>query len=501
MNERNKGAVLSYVQVILNGIITIIYVPVLLHCLGQDEYGLYQMVGSFFSYVSVFESSMSMGVLRSYCNALGIGNDDEAETTLSMARGIYRYMAVSMAVIGIFVVLAFRSFYTGSLSDSEIKESSAILALLFVNMMVTLLGAVYLTIITGHEKFIFQKVTDIIMQAVQPFLVIFCVRKIPYAITISAIVVILNVITIIIRYVYVTNILKIRITKKTRNTKKIKEIILASATILFGCIADQIFWKTDQVILGKMFNTSVVAIYSVGVQINSVYSMFGIQIASVFYSRIDFLYHEKDGNRKLSDLFIKVGRITFMIILLILSGFIVFGKEFLLLWVGEGYTEAYYSAIIVMIPFSVDLSQHLGLIILQMKNLYGFRSKIYCLSAVINIFTTVIFASYFGIIGAAVSTGLSMLLTSGIIMNRYFMKKADLDIKKYWRSCSGIILAAAVMTISALAIKHRIHYDCLSFISLMSGIALYTAVYIAIILVFVLNRDERQQIRALIKRK
>ena len=47
--ERRTGVVLSYIQVILNVLVNIIYVPVLLHYLGQSEYGLYQIVGSFFS--------------------------------------------------------------------------------------------------------------------------------------------------------------------------------------------------------------------------------------------------------------------------------------------------------------------------------------------------------------------------------------------------------------------------------------------------------------------
>ena len=51
MNERKKGAILSYIQVFLSVVVSMIYVPVLLHFLGQSEYGLYQIVGSFFSYV------------------------------------------------------------------------------------------------------------------------------------------------------------------------------------------------------------------------------------------------------------------------------------------------------------------------------------------------------------------------------------------------------------------------------------------------------------------
>ena len=87
---------------------------------------------------------------------------------------------------------------------------------------------------------------------------------------------------------------------------------------------------------------------------------------------------EENGLQKVSDLFIRVGRATFFVILLVLSGFIIFGREFLLVWVGEGYEAAYWVAIIVMLPFSVDLAQNLGLCILQVKGQYGFARRFTC---------------------------------------------------------------------------------------------------------------------------
>lgn len=48
MSERKKGAILSYIQVVLSAIVSVIYVPILLRYLGKSEYGLYQIVGSFF---------------------------------------------------------------------------------------------------------------------------------------------------------------------------------------------------------------------------------------------------------------------------------------------------------------------------------------------------------------------------------------------------------------------------------------------------------------------
>lgn len=500
MSERKKGAILSYIQVVLSVAVSVIYVPVLLRYLGQSEYGLYQIVGSFFSYISVFESCMSTGVLRNYCNALGSQDKEAADVTLSMAKVIYRAMAVLMALVGVIVIFTFRRFYESSFSASELKESSAILLLLFANMMATLLGSVYLTILTGHEKFAFLKVLSIIIQIAQPFFVILCVRKIPYAITVSTVIVVLNVLTVLMRYLYVTRKLKIRIVKKERNGKVIKEIIGLSATILLGCIADQIFWKTDQVILGKLFSTAVVAVYSVGAQIYMMYMQFGTQVASVFYPKVSILYQEENGNQKVSDLFVRVGRVTFMIIMLILSGFIVFGKEFLLIWVGEGYTEAYYVAIVVMIPFSVDLAQNLALAILQVKKQYSFRAKIYLLSALINVVTTVIFASYFGIVGAAISTGLSMFITSGLIMNWYYLKKANLDIVKFWKETFKIITVSMVMMTLVLLIKQFMSWNSVGLLQLGIEIILFALIYVSAMYKFIMTSEEKKQMLMFIRR-
>ena len=404
-----------------------------------------------------------------------------------------------MVVAGVIVLFAFRSFYASSFTASELKESSAILLLLFANMMVTLLGSVYLTILTGHEKFTFLKVLAIIIQVAQPFFVILCVRKIPYAITVSTVIVVFNVLTVLMRYLYVTRKLKIRIVKKKRNRKVIGEIVGLSATILLGCIADQIFWKTDQVILGKMFSTAVVAVYSVGAQIYMIYMQFGTQIAGVFYPRVSVLYQEENGLQKVSDLFIRVGRATFFVILLVLSGFIIFGREFLLVWVGEGYEAAYWVAIIVMLPFSVDLAQNLGLCILQVKGQYGFRAKIYLLSALLNIITTVLFARRIGITGAALSTGISMFLTSGLIMNWFFQKRVGLNMIKFWKTTIGIISLAVLLTGAACFIKGMIWHDPVSVIQLGLGILLYTIVYGAVMFLFAADPAERELLQRFLK--
>ena len=501
-NERTKGVILSYIQVILSVGVNIIYVPVLLHYLGQSEYGLYQIVGSFFSYVAVFESCMSTGVLRNYGNAIGADEPSEAAVTLSTAKRIYIIMSILMAGIGIMVLVMFRRFYSNSFSMEELNEGAAMLFLLFINMVITLLGSVYLTIITGHERFLFLKASGIVSQLLQPILVILMVRRIPYALTIAVVMVLLDLATVLLRYYYSRWKLGIKIPRYQKNDQILKEIIGLSAAILLGSIADQIFWKTDQVILGKLYSTTIVAIYSVGSQIYMIYMQFGTQIASIFYPRISVLYQQENGNQKISNLFVKVGRITSFIIMLILSGFIVFGQEFLNLWVGRGYTEAYYVAIVVMVPFSIDLAQNLGLAILQLKSQYAFRAKIYFLGAVLNIISTVFLASWIGIVGAALSTGITMTITSGFVMNWYYGRKAELDIIGFWKKTSPILATTLLLTIFSLVVKKMFFGNMCSIVRFATGVIVYTAIYLFVMYIFIMDRSEKNQIRTiLIKRK
>ena len=49
-NQRKIGAVLSYVSIVINTIIQLLYTPLLIKGLGQAEYGLYSLTSSIIGY-------------------------------------------------------------------------------------------------------------------------------------------------------------------------------------------------------------------------------------------------------------------------------------------------------------------------------------------------------------------------------------------------------------------------------------------------------------------
>ena len=455
MTQRKIGIILSYVYNGVHVAVSFIYVPLLLKIIGQGEYGLYQIVGSIISYFSIMESSLSGAVLRFYCKAKAENDKEQIAKTIATSRRIYHVISLLVVFGSIIGIVGIRLFYVDSFSKTELIESQIMLAILALNMIVSLQNYVYVAIINGNERFIFLKILGISSQLIQPLAVVLFIKRYPYAVIIVLIQFFINLIQAVIKKQFAKTILRPQMIPNERIgfDDKIRNGIFAlSSQIILAVLADQIFWKTDQILIGKILGTSLTAVYSVGAQIYLNYNPVGTAVSGVFMPHISRLFQREDHNRLISDLFVRVGRIATYLLLLVLTAFVVFGKEFISIWVGTDYDMAYYVALCVMIPATVDVSQNLGITILQVYNKYSFRSKIYFILAIINVFLTIILLHHFGIVGAAAATGISSFLGNGIIMNLYY-NSLGLDMKLFWKKMLPIYTVASACLMIGFLIR------------------------------------------------
>src|SRR5690606_19011823 len=115
----------------------------------------------------------------------------------------------------------------------------------------------------------------------------------------------------------------------------VKDMLTFSFFIFLNMIIDQIYWKTDQIVLGIISGTSAVAVYSIASQLNSYYMNFSTNINSVFLPQISAISVKTDDMTQINSIFNRVGRMQFAIMSLILTGFILYGKSFIVFWVGK----------------------------------------------------------------------------------------------------------------------------------------------------------------------
>ena len=64
INQLKAGAFLSYISIILNNIIGLLYMPFMLRMMGQNEYGLYSLVASVVAYLTVLDLGFANAIVR-----------------------------------------------------------------------------------------------------------------------------------------------------------------------------------------------------------------------------------------------------------------------------------------------------------------------------------------------------------------------------------------------------------------------------------------------------
>lgn len=434
MNKRRVGALASYAYSIAQVVVNLIYVPLLLGGIGQSEYGVYQMIGSIIAYLSIVNSTFSAGAVRFYCKFYALGDEVGMANTLGVLKRIYR-VAYILVFVGAFVSMGVVSIvYQSSFSAWEIQESCIMSAVLALNLVLTMNNTVSIACITAHEEFGFLKLSELVTLVLQPLLILIFIQFQPFAFTVTLVQLFCNFILRMAQQIFARR--KLGMDDKIRFLDKglEKQIMVFSGGIVLGVVADQIFWKTDQLILGYMYGTSAVSIYSVGSQLVNAYAPLGFAVSSVFMPKVSEFWHADHDMSAISSLFVKVSRVALYPLLAVLLGFIIFGQDFVRLWAGYDYIDAYWVAVLELVPFTIDVSQNIGLTILQVMNRYGFRAKMYLTAAIANIVLTIVLAQRFGIIGAAAASGVSILASSGFALNWFYQKRVGLDMGLWWKS-------------------------------------------------------------------
>lgn len=490
MNKQIKvGSLLQYIQIALNIVISIIYTPIMLRILGQSEYGLYSLSSTIISYLSVLSLGLGSAYLRFYSRCKK--KDPEKVKTLN---GVYLFafgiIAVLTIICGLVLTTNIKLFLNASYSGSDISTAKILMVVLTINMALSFPMSVFSSYIMSQEKFIFQKAINIGKTVFSPMLSILALLLGYRSIGLVVATVTINLIVDAINILYCFKHLKMKISFKNMSFSMFKEIIIFSSFIALNQIIDQINWETDKIILAKMLNSAAVSIYAIGATFNYYFRLFSETISNLFAPRINKIVadNKEDVNLELTKLMTSIGRVQFMILSLVLSGFIFFGKAFIVFWVGNGYEDSYYIALLLLCPGIIPLIQNAAIEIQRAKNLHKFRTLIYFIMAIFNVGISILFFKLFGIIGVASGTALMLVVADGIVFNIYYHKKMHLNMLHFWKEILKIVPALFIPILCGLLLYFE---PIATGFDLVKYIIAYTSVYVVSIMCFGLNKKER----------
>lgn len=495
INQLKAGSLLSYLQMGLGVIISLVYTPLMIRLLGQSEYGLYNTVASTISMLAV----LSLGFNSSYIRFFSKYKSQNDEQAIFRLNGLF---LVVFTIIGLVTLLCggFLSFnldmvFDDGLTAQEYKTARVLMIMLTVNLAVSFVTSVFQNIISAHEKFIFLKLVGMAKTVLSPLLTIPLLLMGYKSVAVVAITLVVSFAVDIIYLTYARKKLNVKFKFRGLEADVFKSLLTFTSFIAINMVVDQINSNMGKFILGRYQGTSAVAVYSVGYTLYQYYMMFSTAISGVFTPRIHKLVNETNNDsglqrQRLTEIFVAVGRIQFIILALIASGLVFFGREFIIFWAGDIYAESYYVALLIILPSSIALIQNLGIEIQRAMNKHKFRSIVYLLMAVVNLVVTVILCPKYGAIGTAMGTAISLIVANGVIINIYYHKSCNIDILAFWKSIFRLATGIVLPVVAGILMRRFLVMT--NVIVLLIGISLYVVVYCVSMWFLGMNNSEKQ---------
>ena len=499
-NSKNRkiGVMLSYVSIVLNILIQLIYTPFLIKNLGQSEYGLYSLISSIIGYLTILDLGFGNAIVVYTAKYRAQEKYDEEKKLHGMFSVVFFIIGLIAGIIGIILYFNVDRLFGATMSYNELHKAKIMMLILTFNLVITFMFNIYSCILNAYEKFIYQKLVSILNTILRPILMIPLLILGFKSITMVLVITILNIVVVLSNYVYCKQKLNIKVKYNGFDKVLFKIILSYSIWIFLAVIVDKINWSVDQFVLGAVAGTVAVSIYSVASQINSLFINLSTAVSGVLLPKMSIMIAKDATNEEITNEFIKVGRIQYLLIFLMASGLTLFGKEFFIAWVGKEYVKSYYIALILILPLCIPLIQNLGISIMQAKNMHKFRSILYAIIAIANIFISIPLAKKYEGIGSAIGTAISLIIGNGLIINIYYYKKVGIDVIKFWKEIIKMTMPNIIPIVIILFVMRCTTMT--GYLSIIVYGTIYSILYFIVNYFVTMNNYEKDFVNRILKR-
>lgn len=462
--------------------------------LGSDAYGLYTLTHSVVGYLGLLSLGFEGAYVRFYCR-----QESSPEATARL-NGLFLLLFCAMACLcmaGGFWMADNAGLVLGErLTASELASGARLMRVMTVTLAISFPANIFNCQIVARERFVFQQTLEIAQSIFNPFLTIPLLLAGKGTMGVAVAALLLASVKLAVNCWYCLKKLRMSFSLGGLKLDIVREIGGFTLFIFMTQVVEQLNWNVDKLLLGRMAGTSAVTVYELAAIIRALYLRLSMVILGVMTPRVHRMITHGGGD--VMALFARVGRAQLMVLGLALSGFIFFGRRFMILWGGAENAEAYTVALLLIVPYTIPLVQNLAIEIQRAQNRHRVRSVAALVASVCNVCVSIPLVSRYGATGAAIGTAAIMFAAYGVFMNWYYKRYMGLDMAYFWKRLAGVVMAMLPCLLLGAVATRYLRNDITEV--WLIEIVCYTTLYCVCMWRFGLNDDEKQALRRRRKR-
>lgn len=477
---------MSYLALGINILTGLVYTPWMISSIGRENYGLYTLAMSVIS-IFVFDFGLSSAVSRFLSKYLAEGRPDKANNCLGIVVKLY-------LIIDILFLIALTSIYFfipniyAELTPDEIEKFKVIYVVAAAFSVISFPFIPLNGILTANEKFVSLKVCDVIHKLIIVGAMTVCllIGKGLYALVIVNAV--SGIITIMMKLWCIRKYTRTKVNLRYEDNKLLYEIAGFSGWTTVISLCQRMVFTIAPTVLGIVSGSTAIAVFGIAASIESYVYYFANALNGLFLPRVSQLVSR---NEDIMPLMNKIGKIQLIIVGAVTIGFICLGKDFIQLWVGEGFKESYLCAVFVIIPTIFYLPQEIGIQLIMVKNEVKYQAIVWTIMAVVSLLLSFVFGKYWGALGVSIAICIAYFIRT-IGMDIILLRRLHVDVLHFFKvTYSRMIFLFISLIVLFLMVNN--YYSFVSVWSFFLRFCFFVALYVSGVYI-VLNEEDRRMV-------
>lgn len=489
-NQIKIGAILSYLSIGINIIAGLIYTPWMVDTIGKSDYGLYTLSNSLITLFLV-DFGLSSAVSRYVAKYRAEGRQDKVDNFLGV---VYKlYLIIDAVIFAALVIIYFciDSIYV-KLTPEELEKFKVVY---LISASFTVINFPFVTfngILNSYEKFIPLKLADVIYRLL---LVAITVVTLLFGGGLYGLVAAHAIVGLIVaayKWMVIKKQVALKINWKYSDASLYKDIFGFSIWITISSLAQRLVFNITPSILGAVASSAAIAVFGIVTTIEGYTYTITTAINGMFMPKISRIYERGEEKDELMPLMLSVGKFQYAINGLIVAGFAVVGKEFINLWMGPTYLDAYYGILLVIIPGLFFNSMQIANTAMVVRKKVNLQAWVNLGMGVVNVLLSIILSSYFGVIGACISISIAYMLRAVVLLIIY-KRVLEIDMASFVINCYFRMGVPIIITILLGFLMNSLLSKGGWIVLAAKGLVIL-GIYAAVTLLLGLNPEERDKL-------
>lgn len=488
------GAIMSYVAIGINILSGLVYTPWMIKSIGRENFGLYTLALSVIT-LFVFDFGLSNAITRFLAKYLAEGRQDKSDNCIGIVYRLYIIIDIMLFVILIGVFLFIPNIYK-ELTPDEIEKFKVVYSMAAIYAVVSFPFIPVNGILTAHECFFQLKLCEVFHKLIIVVAMTICLLMDYGLYALVLVNAFAGVIVIFFKVLCIRHYTPQKINWHYFNKSELKEIANYSGWVTIIALAQRCIFNLAPSILGAFSGSTSIAILGIAMTLEGYTYTFANALNGMFLPKVSRVLATEKGN--ILPLMIRMGRIQIYIVGCIVLGVICFGRNFIYLWVGEGFNDSYLCAVLIILPSLFHLPQMIGNEAIFAANKVKHLSIIYMIMALLNLIGATILSPSLGAIGICLSVFIAYFVRT-IGMDIIFQKEMEIKVFRFFKETfMKLALPMALCLIAGFSINSLVAFE--NWFGFIAKGVLFCFIYGIIVYTMAMNSNERQLLLSPIKR-